>query len=108
MAPFLFPYPTTGSVTFANVLLDRSGAYTLELADATVARTKLQLALKAAATGEQGSSALQVLEVSSGTLQSDIRPCKYTSRTCGASLRASTPMTCCSKPPTRVRLLQGI
>lgn len=62
MAPFLFPYPTTGSVTFANVLLDRSAAYTLELADATVARTKLQLALKAAAAGEQGGSALAVLE----------------------------------------------
>lgn len=63
MAPFLFPYPTTGSVTFANVLIDRTGSYTLDLADATVARTKLQLALKAAAAGEQGSSALAVLEV---------------------------------------------
>ncbi|GMK53606.1 hypothetical protein CspeluHIS016_0101920 [Cutaneotrichosporon spelunceum] len=62
MAPFLFPYPTTGSVTFANVLLDRGSAYTFQLADATVARTKLQLVLKAAAAGDQGTSALAVLE----------------------------------------------
>ncbi|BEJ13806.1 hypothetical protein CspHIS471_0309800 [Cutaneotrichosporon sp. HIS471] len=62
MAPFLFPYPTTGSVTFSNVLLDRGLAYTLELADATVARTKLQVVLKAAAAGDQGTSALAILE----------------------------------------------
>jgi hypothetical protein len=67
MAPYLFPYPTTGPVTFSNVLLDRAAAYTTQLADATVARTRLQVALAAAANGEAGASALSVLEVSSGT-----------------------------------------
>lgn len=66
MAPYLFPYPTTGSVTFANVFIDRHQSYATELADATIARTRLQLALKAAAGDEPGSSALAVLEVRPG------------------------------------------
>lgn len=68
MAPYLFPYPITGPVAFSNILLDRSQAYTTELADATVARTRLQVALKAAAGGEPGGSALAVLEVSYSAL----------------------------------------
>ncbi|TXT08605.1 hypothetical protein VHUM_02733 [Vanrija humicola] len=62
MAPYLFPYPTTGPVTLSNVFIDRQLAYTTELAEATVARTRLQIALKAAAGQEPGSSALAVLE----------------------------------------------
>lgn len=65
MAPYLFPYPTTGSVTFANVFIDRWQDYGTELAEATIARTRFQLALKAAAGNEPGSSALAVLEVGS-------------------------------------------
>lgn len=64
MAPYLFPYPVPGSVTFSTLLLDRSGTYTTQLAEATVARTRLQAALKTAADGQPGSSALAVLEVS--------------------------------------------
>ncbi|KAL1406315.1 hypothetical protein Q8F55_008011 [Vanrija albida] len=62
MAPYLFPYPTTGPVTLSNVFVDRQLAYSTELAEATVARTRLQIALKAAAGNEPGSSALAVLE----------------------------------------------
>lgn len=65
MAPYLFPYPIPGPVTFSTLLLDRSGAYTSQLAEATVARTRVQAALKAAAEEQPGSSALAVLEVRS-------------------------------------------
>lgn len=80
MAPYLFPYPTTGPVTFSNVLLDRTSSYTLQLADATVARTRLQVAVAAAAAGEQGSSALAVLEVSIVEIRADPRLCRCISR----------------------------
>jgi hypothetical protein len=64
MPPLLLPLPTTALLTFSNVLHDPSIMYTSQLAEATAARTTLQLALKAVAANEAGSSALAVVDVS--------------------------------------------
>ncbi|EIW67251.1 hypothetical protein TREMEDRAFT_33779 [Tremella mesenterica DSM 1558] len=62
MPPYLFPLPTTSLLTFSSILHDPSGTYTTTLSDATAARTKLHLALKAVSTNDVNSSALSVLD----------------------------------------------
>lgn len=64
MPPLLFPLPTTSLLTFSQILIDPSSSHTTILADATAARTKLQIALKALASNEPGASAIAVVEVS--------------------------------------------
>jgi len=66
MPPLLFALPTTSLLTFSNLLHDPSSSYTTALAEATSARTKLQLALKGVAENQAGSSALAVVDVSRG------------------------------------------
>jgi hypothetical protein len=64
MPPFLFPLPTTSLLAFSNLLLDPSGSHSVHLTEATAARTKVHLALKAVAGNEPGSSALSIVDVS--------------------------------------------
>lgn len=63
MPPYIYPLPTTSLLTFSNVFIDPTSSHTTVLADATSARTRLHLALKATAGNEPGSSALAVIEV---------------------------------------------
>jgi hypothetical protein len=65
MPPLLYALPTTSLIPFSTLLIDPSSSHTTALADATSARTKLQLALKACAGDEPGASALAVVDVSS-------------------------------------------
>jgi hypothetical protein len=91
MPPLLYALPTTSLIPFSTLLIDPSSSHTTALADATSARTKLQLALKACAGDEPGASALAVVDVSAGanqTLRSaelSIRLCKGTCLICGVS-----------------------
>ncbi|ORY35594.1 hypothetical protein BCR39DRAFT_461419 [Naematelia encephala] len=62
MPPLLFPLPTTSILTFSAILVDPSSSHTTALADATAARTKLFLALKAE------GSALAVVDAVQGYL----------------------------------------
>lgn len=66
MPPLLFPLPMTALLTFSQIFIDPSSSHTTILADATDARTKLQIALKAFAGNEPGASAIAVVEVSPG------------------------------------------
>ncbi|KAK4688581.1 hypothetical protein P7C73_g1522, partial [Tremellales sp. Uapishka_1] len=68
MPPYLYPLPTTSLLTFSHLLHDPSSSYTTDLADATAARTKLHLALKAVSGSEPGSSAVTVLDAVQGYL----------------------------------------
>lgn len=63
MPSYVYPLPTTSLITFSNVFIDPTSKHTTDLADATSARTRLHLALKAIANNEPGSSALAVIEV---------------------------------------------
>jgi hypothetical protein len=63
MPPYVYPLPTTTLLTFSSIFIDPSSTHTTVLADATSARTRLHLALKAVADQEPGSSALAVVEV---------------------------------------------
>lgn len=63
MPPYVYPLPTTTLLTFSTIFIDPSGTHTTVLADATAARTRVHLALKAASDNEAGSSALAVVEV---------------------------------------------
>lgn len=63
MPPYVYPLPTTSLLTFSSIFTDPSSSHTTVLADATSARTRLHLALKAVADNEPGSSALSVVEV---------------------------------------------
>ncbi|OCF37950.1 pH-response regulator protein palC [Kwoniella heveanensis BCC8398] len=62
MPPYPFPLPTTTLLTFSSILHDPSNSYTAVLSEATEARTRLFLALKGVHEGQQGSSALAVLD----------------------------------------------
>nr|XP_018261508.1 pH-response regulator protein palC [Kwoniella dejecticola CBS 10117]OBR83666.1 pH-response regulator protein palC [Kwoniella dejecticola CBS 10117] len=62
MPPYLLPLSRTSLLTYSSLLTDPSGSYTGVLADATAARTKLQLALKSVADNEPGASALAVID----------------------------------------------
>jgi hypothetical protein len=64
MPPLLYALPTTSLTPFSTLLLDPSSSHTTALAEATSARTKLQLALKSCAAEEPGASALSVVDVS--------------------------------------------
>lgn len=64
MPPYVYPLPTTTLLTFSSIFVDPAGTHTTALADATSARTRLHLALKAVADNEPGASALAVVEVS--------------------------------------------
>lgn len=46
MSSFLFEFPTTGAISFADFCTDPSRSYTVELAEATQARANLRVALK--------------------------------------------------------------
>jgi len=63
MPPYVYPLPTTTLLTFSSIFIDPSSTHTTVLADATSARTRLHLALKAVADQEPGASALAVVEV---------------------------------------------
>lgn len=69
MPPYVYPLPTTSLLTFSSVFIDPSSSHTTVLADATSARTRLQLALKAVVDDEPGSRALGVVEVRFGDCQ---------------------------------------
>ena len=62
MPPFLFRLPTTTLLTFSTLLTDPSGSYTTVLSEATAARTKLQLSLKALGDNDPGSGALAIID----------------------------------------------
>ena len=82
MAPFPFPLPTTSLLTFSNILHDPSSTFTADLgvdhdqsstfasqlAEATSARTKVYLTLKACQDGS--GSSLAVLDAIQGYLPS--------------------------------------
>jgi hypothetical protein len=46
MSSFLYELPTTGAVSFVDFCSDSTGAYTLQLAEATQARANVRAALK--------------------------------------------------------------
>ncbi|WVR00020.1 pH-response regulator protein palC [Kwoniella sp. CBS 9459] len=62
MPPYPFPLPTTTLLAYSSILHDPSNSYTTVLSEATEARTRLFLALKGVHEGQQGSSALAVLD----------------------------------------------
>ncbi|ORX38531.1 hypothetical protein BD324DRAFT_578025 [Kockovaella imperatae] len=68
MPPFPFPLPTTSLISYANLLHDTSLSFTAELAEATSARTTLQLALKALDENNPSASALSVVDAVQGYL----------------------------------------
>lgn len=62
MPPFKYPLPTTAAQALGGGLfIDPQASHTTNLADATLARTKLHIALDAAQNGE---AALPVVDVS--------------------------------------------
>jgi ribosomal protein L11 methylase PrmA len=63
MPPLLYPLPTTSQVTFSSLFLDPSSSFGSALAEATAARTKLHLALKALDEKQPGASAVSVIDV---------------------------------------------
>lgn len=64
MPPLLFPLPSTNLLSLGgSTFIDPSGSHTTQLADATQARTKFQIALKAFTDKIPGASAVQVIDV---------------------------------------------
>jgi hypothetical protein len=68
MPPYKYPLPTTANTTLgASLFIDPQSSHTTDLADATLARTKLHIALDAA---QNGGPALAVVDVRPGSLTS--------------------------------------
>jgi hypothetical protein len=66
MPPYLYPLPQTGTVILGGSLfIDPTNAYASHLAQASQARTRLQLALKSAEDAKTSdSAAVGVIDVS--------------------------------------------
>jgi len=64
MSSYVYELPTTGSIVFSDILVDDSGKYTHNIANATLARSNLRTALKESKrTDEAGKDHLRIITV---------------------------------------------
>jgi replication-associated recombination protein RarA len=61
---FLFELPTTGALSFADVLSDPSGAYTAQISAATQARANVRAVLKESKRTDGEKDWLRLIKVS--------------------------------------------
>jgi hypothetical protein len=73
MSSFLFELPTTGAISFADIVADPGGAYTLQLAEATQARANVRAALKEAKRTDGEKDYLRLVKVPP-IFRSDVLP----------------------------------
>lgn len=50
---FIYPIPTTGSISFSDFILDESNSYINEISEATALRGRVRAALKEASRAEE-------------------------------------------------------
>jgi hypothetical protein len=64
MSSYVYELPTTGSIVFSDVLVDETGRYTHNIANATLARSNLRAALKESKrTDEAEKDHLRIIKV---------------------------------------------
>lgn len=61
--PYVFELPTTGAVSFSDLCIDNSGAFTSRLADATSARASVRGVLKETKRAGNERDYLHVIKV---------------------------------------------